>query len=151
MKLTVVETRLDVLHKVSEEVDIKEETSTWAIKTALLNTFNKLGGRVYGLAAVQCGLLLRAMLLNYTDSSKVIIAYNPKVLFKFGSIDSNEGCMSECNVRYIVKRPLLALVSYTNEECKKATKLLTYKRARIFLHEFDHLNGILLQDKGRST
>lgn len=150
-KLTVVETDVDKLHQVSQEVDLNDLETVHMIECALMNVYNKLNGCIQGLAGVQVGHTYRAMLLRYVKGKEPIIVFNPEVKFKIGSKNSCERCQSELDVQYIVKRPILVKVTYWTKYRKKVTEWLPYKKARIFMHEFDHLNGVLLQDKGKAV
>lgn len=145
----LVETDLSILHMVSDEVDLNDLSMTRSIDRALLDMFDRLQGKAQGISAIQCGINKRAALLRYDKGRPPMIIYNPKILFRFGVRKSNEGCLSEGNIRYIVKRPLLVYVEYYTRYRELKREWLTYRRARIFMHEFDHMNGVLLQDVGK--
>lgn len=145
---SLVETNVNYLHQISTVVNLKDTDVINEIKEALIGTFNKYGGRVQGLAAVQVRVPKRAILVRYVRGEEPLICFNPEVKVKIGLKLSQEGCESEPGKQYLVKRPWMVLVTYYNENGKKLIKLLPYKRARIFCHEVDHLDGILLQDKG---
>ena len=147
-KLVKIETDVDKLHRVSEVVDLNNLTLLNSIERALRDTFHEMKGAMKGLAAIQVGYPYQAILLRYVKGEEPDIVYNPEVLFKFGLRSSNEGCMSEGDDRYIVKRPLLIKVRYQTKYRQTITQWLPYSKARVFMHEFDHLAGILLQDKG---
>lgn len=117
-------------------------------KDALLDEYHLHDGKMQGLAAIQLSLPYQVVLLRYKKGKSPKVIYNPKVIWKFGGYESNEGCESEKG-RWIMKRPLLALVSYYDAKTKiKHYRLLQYKYARIFCHEYDHLYGILISDRG---
>lgn len=143
----IVETDISKLHVISEEVNLTDNKETSNLNSVLLYVYNALNGACQGISAIQAGIPKRAVLLRYTKGNPFIV-YNPVVIRTFGSRKSNEGCLSEGKHRYIVERPCTAIVSYYNENMEKVTKVLGYKKLRIFMHEVDHLNGILLQDKG---
>lgn len=147
-KLSVVETDVEKLHQVSKEINLNDIGKVNAVESSLIRVYNKLHGCIQGIAAIQTGFAYRVMLLRYVKGKEPIIVYNPVVNFEFGSKESRERCQSELDVEYIVKRPILVKVTYYTKYKEKVTEWLTYKRARIFMHEYDHLNGILLQDKG---
>ena len=46
----------------------------------------------------------------------------------------------------MVRRPLGIHVGYINEEGEEEGRKLYHHDARVFLHEMDHLNGILFVD-----
>lgn len=146
----LLETDLDKLRVVSKEVDMSDVSLTSSIETSMLSTYQSMGGKMQGMAAIQIGYPYRAILLRYEkDTKEPIVAYNPSVLIKFGSRRSNEGCLSEGDARFLVRRPILVRVRYMTRMKDVVTEWLTYRKARIFMHELDHLNGILLTDKGK--
>ena len=120
-------------------------------KAALLKVFNAHKGAMKGLSAVQVGHRVNVVLIRWNKWDTPVIYYNVKVKFKFGSKDSNEGCESEGPTRYIVKRPLLAFVEYQDEDCKVHKEWLSYTKARVFCHEYDHTIGRLLKDHGKAV
>lgn len=138
---------VDTLHKVSTPVDLNNKQLVNKLKDSLLSSFNKREGKLQGMAAIQLGLEYRAILLRMVKGCDPVIVYNPKVLLSFGRKNSNEGCLSE-EGRYIVQRPILCKVEYYVEDGSKHVEWLNHREARIFCHECDHLDGILLQDKG---
>lgn len=150
MKLNkgVVETDIDYLHQKCEPINIKDKEKCEQVAKVLRDGYDKLNGKLLGLAAIQLRQPVCAVLIKFYKGEPHIY-YNPKVIFSIGAIDSNEGCESEKPYRYIVKRPLIALVSYYTENRHKVVRIITHRKARIFCHEYDHTNGVLLQDKGR--
>ena len=140
---------IDYLHQKSELVDLTNKEEVEHIKKTMTDMFYAFNGKMQGMAAVQCGILKRAILLRYKKGDEPIIAFNPKIYFKFGFDLSNEGCLSEDDIRYWVRRPSIMIGSYYREDGSKKIVCLDFKKARIFCHECDHLDGILLQDKGK--
>ncbi len=99
-----------------------------------------------GLAAPQVGVNKRIIVINYQDEDFVFI--NPEIIkrSKETAVDK-EGCLSlpgvEKEVERAVKITVKSLDYSGNEIVIEAENLL----ARIFQHEIDHLDGILLIDK----
>jgi len=99
-----------------------------------------------GLAANQVGVLKRLFTWEAGDEHGAFV--NPEVLETSEEIqEGDEGCLSFPGLFYPTKRPLrvsLRINDVHGEEHKieSATPL----QARIFLHELDHLNGILFID-----
>lgn len=147
-KLVLVETDVEKLHQPSHEVNLGDVNLVNSIDAALRNTYKKMDGKMQGLAAIQVGYAYKAMLLRFVRGEEPIVVYNPGLIFSFGKKKSNEGCMSEGDDRYIVTRPRLIKVFYYTKYKEKKVEWMTYKKARIFMHEYDHLFGILLQDHG---
>lgn len=146
-KFNVV-TDINELHKVSEKVNLDDSYEMKKVAVALLEAYAKLDGRLQGISAIQIGMPLCAILLRYKKGEEPRIAYNPEVIKTIGSRKSNEGCLSEGEQRYIVRRPLFVKVSYYTTAKQNIVRWLPYKKARIFMHEYDHTQGVLLQDKG---
>ena len=147
-KLKFLVTDEDTLHQKSSKV-LPNSRAAKEAKAALEQLYERQGGRAQGFAAIQVGLPVNVILLRYHYGEKYQIVYNAEVLRKIGRRKSNEGCASEGDIRYIVYRPWLAKVSYQTEDCVKHVEWLPYRKARIFCHEYDHTEGILLKDHGR--
>ena len=99
-----------------------------------------------GLAANQIGRLKRIFVAAYEDQEFVVV--NPKVEWSSESRENDEeGCLSLPGTRVEVERPYAVTVSGMDTSgtplLLKAEGLL----ARIFQHEIDHLNGVLILDR----
>ena len=57
-----------------------------------------------------------------------------------------EGCLSIPAVFVEVERAKEILVEYTDQEGQKVRKKFNELMARVFLHEYDHLKGVLILD-----
>ena len=145
-----VVTDSDFLHQKSEEVDPKSAEAQSA-KRELLDQYKRMSGAVQGLAAIQLGIKLSVILVRWERGIEPIVMFNPKVRWSVGNKNSNEGCISEGEIRYIVKRPVLAGISYEDSDGKRINLLLNHRKARIFCHEYDHTKGILLADHGKAV
>jgi peptide deformylase len=106
--------------------------------------------RGVGLAANQINLNAAcfAMLLGADDvfmiNPQVHEVSNTKVLM-------SEGCLSDPGMFLKVKRPDAIRASWENEEGERHHLELEGLDARVFLHEFDHLQGILFTDRVGGT
>lgn len=111
-----------------------------------------------GLAAPQIGLSLRLFVADGTpfgegeegdagckDFKRVMI--NP-VLFDLSEAQSSmeEGCLSIPGVREPVSRPVSIGVEYFDADWNLVEEHLDGLAARIVLHEYDHLDGIMIPD-----
>lgn len=142
------ETSKNVLHRKSMKVPISDKKFVSRIEKKLLDKFNGIKGCAQGISAVQIGEPYRIALIRYKKGHKPFFIINPEILFTFGERLSNEGCLSEPDKRYNVMRPtVMGIKYYSNGKWKR--RVLMYKKARIIAHEIDHMNGVLLQDKGR--
>jgi len=109
----------------------------------MIETMHDAGG--VGLAAPQVGILRRIFVVDVGDGPLVLI--NPEILETDGEQDDAEGCLSVPGKAGYVVRPnyvkIKGLDIDGNEVIHEGTELL----ARAFLHENDHLDGILYIDK----
>lgn len=111
-----------------------------------------------GLAAPQIGLSLRLFVADgmpfgegeegdagCKDFKRVMI--NP-VLFDLSEAQSSmeEGCLSIPGVREPVSRPVSIGVEYYDADWNLVEEHLDGLAARIVLHEYDHLDGIMIPD-----
>ncbi|MBQ3597539.1 MAG: peptide deformylase [Clostridia bacterium] len=124
-----------------EVVDFGEKTST--LLDDMKQTLQASGG--VGLAAPQVGVLRRVFIVSYEDFYLECI--NPVMLSQSGKQIDLEGCLSVKGKSGEVVRPNKIKLKYQdrkgNEHIIKAEGYL----ARIFCHEYDHLDGIVFVDK----
>lgn len=104
--------------------------------------------RGVGLAAPQVGILERIFVMNPTgepgDGCAII---NPELIDFEGGRDDEEGCLSIPEVRVQVRRATrcrLRAVDLSGEPFELEGEDLI---ARIWQHETDHLNGVLILDR----
>jgi peptide deformylase len=109
-----------------------------------------------GLAAPQVGIPLRLFVYNWTDDAGKLwrgTAINPELWISpppVGEADEDsesEGCLSIPGERFPLRRAARAILRAT--ELDRSTVEITTEGwlARIFQHEFDHLDGILYADR----
>ena len=98
-----------------------------------------------GLAAPQIGVLQRVIVVEIEDDLKVTI--NPKPVKKKGEAVAEEGCLSVPGKSGLVKRAEEVTITGLNEKGEEIKYELEGLKARAFLHEIDHLDGILFVDK----
>ncbi|GAB4379101.1 MAG: peptide deformylase [Calditrichia bacterium] len=103
-----------------------------------------------GLAAPQVNVLKRIFvidlsLINEEWSAKAYI--NPEILSAEGTDNMEEGCLSIPGIRSDVVRPFKINVRYLTLEGQPVEEELDGLLARVFQHEYDHLEGILFIDK----
>lgn len=98
-----------------------------------------------GLAAPQIGILQRVIIVKVEDDLRILI--NPSVIVKEGESIAEEGCLSVPNKSGLVKRAEKAKIVGLNENGEEVKYELEGLKARVFLHEIDHLDGILYVDK----
>jgi len=100
-----------------------------------------------GLAAPQVGVRRRLFVWDSGDGQGPRVVVNPRILETSGTWTYEEGCLSVPGLSWPITRPKdvhLVGVGLDGEELSiEATEL----EARIFLHEVDHLDGVLLVER----
>lgn len=134
-----------ILRKKSEEVrEITEEIKklTQDLKEIMLVN------QGIGLAAPQVGILKRIIVVQFSQKPQVF--FNPKIIKKSReTLIEEEGCLSFPGLFLKIKRAKEVEVEFLNENGEKIRIKTEGLLARIFQHEIDHLNGILLIDHVR--
>ena len=94
----------------------------------------------YGLAANQVGLPLKMFVL---DGEPAYAVFNPRITY-FGEeeILLEEGCLSYPGLSLKIKRPRFIRVRFRDPYGDYVTKQFDGITARVFQHEFDHINGV---------
>jgi len=95
-----------------------------------------------GLAAPQIGILSRILIADIGEGCKVLI--NPEIAGGEGESVMGEGCLSLPTLEVPVKRREEVFVRGWNLEGKEVSLELFDFPARVYQHEIDHLNGILI-------
>lgn len=98
-----------------------------------------------GLAAVQVGVLKRAIVMDIGEGPVKII--NPRIIENSGEQVFTEGCLSVPEVNGDVLRPEKVTMEYMTVEGKTETMVAEGLKAVCLCHEIDHLNGVLFIDK----
>ena len=149
-----------VLRKVGVEIDDNYPELEKLISNMKETMYNASG---VGLAAPQIGKSIRLFLIDaspFADDddlseedrdvlknfNKVFI--NAKIIKEEGEEwVFNEGCLSIPDVREDVYRQEKITIKYTDENFKEHTETLNGLAARVFQHEYDHIEGVLFTDK----
>ncbi len=102
--------------------------------------------RGVGLAGPQVGISERFFIMNAGDKLRKVI--NPEILSCGSAMtEMEEGCLSVPGIHKKVRRPRRITVRYTTETGDIIEEELKDYPARVFQHEFDHLDGILFVDR----
>lgn len=144
-----------VLHRRAEEVTVFDQELRNLVQD-MYETMDKAPG--VGLAATQVGVGKRIFTYNWTedDGSHVRgVVINPEL--ELGPISDEapdeeeevEGCLSFPTYRFPIKRADHAILTGVDLEQNPVRIEAHGWLARIFQHEFDHLNGFLYIDKLR--
>ena len=138
----------DILRKKSRPVTNFDER-LWTLLDDMTETMESQQGA--GLAAVQVGVLRRAVVINVRDKHGIIELINPEIISTEGTQCGGEGCLSAPNVWENVERPNVVTVKAQDRYGKEFTLTGSALLARAFCHEIDHLDGILFTDHVKSS
>ncbi|MFT5257854.1 MAG: peptide deformylase [Polaribacter sp.] len=149
-----------VLRKVAVAIDATFPDLEKLITNMKETMYNASG---VGLAAPQIGKAIRLFLIDASpfaedddiseEESAVLKSFNrvfinPKILEEEGEEWLfNEGCLSIPDVREDVSRQPKITIEYQDESFTTHTETLDGLAARVFQHEYDHIEGILFTDK----
>ena len=105
-----------------------------------------------GLAAPQVGLNIRLMVFNElgerSKPEKEMVLCNPVITSKSEDTDiREEGCLSFPQINGKVVRHKWVDIEYQNIKGEKVKQRLEGWPARVFQHEYDHLDKVLLVDR----
>ena len=142
-----------VLHEVAQPVtsfddDLRE------LVADMFETMKEAPG--VGLAAPQVGVGLRVFVYNWTDDDDVLhrgVAINPELWLSptpTGEADEDEeseGCLSIPGERFPLRRADLAILRAVDLDGAPFEIQADGWLARIFQHEYDHLDGVLYADR----
>lgn len=98
-----------------------------------------------GLAAVQVGVLRRVVIIE-VEEGKLYEMINPKIVFRAGKQEAEEGCLSVPGKWGITSRPARVTVRFTDRNGKEMELRGEGLLARAICHELDHLDGKLFTD-----
>ena len=160
MILPVVAYGDPVLRKVAVAIDAAYPNLEKLITNMRETMYNASG---VGLAAPQIGKAIRLFLIDaspfaededLTEEDRTVLKsfnkvfINAKILKEEGEEwVFNEGCLSIPDVREDVIRKPKITIEYQDEDFKTHTETLEGLAARVFQHEYDHIEGILFTDK----
>ena len=102
-----------------------------------------------GLSANQIGISERVfvMVLN-AETEETITCFNPRIIKRYNDCGwFEEGCLSFPDEIINIQRPNRIVVKYEDEDKKEHKIKLDGLAARVFLHEFDHLEGIVFTER----
>ena len=149
-----------VLRKVAVAIDAAYPDLEKLIANMKETMYNASG---VGLAAPQIGKAIRLFLIDaspfaedddLSEEERTVLKsfnrvfINPKILEEDGEEwIFNEGCLSIPDVREDVSRQPKITIEYQDENFTIHTETLEGLAARVFQHEYDHIEGILFTDK----
>jgi peptide deformylase len=102
-----------------------------------------------GLAANQVGIKTRVFTMGHRDNPEGGIAFfNPEVIANTDDTqDLEEGCLSFPGIYVNIKRPKAIKARWQNSKGEVMEGVFSGYECKCFLHELDHLEGIVFQDR----
>ena len=102
-----------------------------------------------GLSANQIGIGERVFIMMLDmETEETITCFNPRIIKRYDdNVWCEEGCLSFPDEIINVERPDRIVVKYEDEDKKDHKIKLSGMAARVFLHEFDHLEGIVFTQR----
>ena len=133
-----------ILHSTPKPYDFEKDGSTAQIfANSMFEKMKEFGG--VGMSANQVGIDTSFFVIGVDDVR--IDIFNPKIISSSGECDYNEGCLSYPGIIVKVKRPEEIDVEYQNAKGEVIQRKLGGLTARIFLHEYDHMQGLTIKKK----
>ena len=154
MILPIVAYGSNVLRSQCKEIDSSYSNLDQLIENMFETMYAASG---VGLAAPQINKSIRLFIVDTSpfkddDSPDHVVCkkifINPKITSITGeSWSFSEGCLSIPEVREDVKRLSEITIEYFDKGFNKHTEIYDGLNARVILHEYDHIEGILFVDK----
>ncbi len=115
--------------------------------TAMIETMYAADG--VGLAAPQIGISRRLFVADprRTEDPEPQVFINPEIRLEGDLVPFEEGCLSIPDVRVTVRRPEVATIVATGLDGERFELTDDDFAARVWQHEFDHLDGVLIVDR----
>ena len=146
MAYRMIKTEADPILRKHSRVVTEFDARLARLLDDMRDTMYKANG--VGLAAVQVGILKRAVVLDCTeDKSGYLELVNPEIIASDGEQKEAEGCLSIPGRCGVTCRPMHVRVKAQDRNGKPFEVEGEGLLARCFCHEIDHLDGILFRDK----
>jgi peptide deformylase len=100
-----------------------------------------------GLAAPQVGVQKRFFVYDVNDDSGPHVVFNPEIIETSGEWLYEEGCLSLPGLAFPIVRPKLVTVRGVDVDGNDVTIEGDELLGRVFLHEIDHLDGVLMLER----
>lgn len=156
--LEIAELGQHVLREKASDIDNVEEPAVQEFIDNLIETAIDSNG--VGIAAPQVFEPYRIFIINsrpnprYPEAPEMgpVAVINPEIISRSDEKEKDwEGCLSIPGIRGLVPRHKQIRTRYMTREGKIEEREFTDFVARIFQHEFDHLNGTVFLDRMESS
>jgi peptide deformylase len=138
----------DILRQRIKEFDFNDKIiDPFALEKDMLDTMYKNNG--IGLAANQIGLSYRVFVMGHKDNPQAGKAFfNPIVIACTNELlNMEEGCLSFPKIVIKIKRPIAIQAKWQNCLGQFEEGEFRGYDCKVFLHELDHLEGIVFKDR----
>ena len=125
---------------------LSEDLDREMLTENLVETMREYKG--IGLSASQCAVMERVFVM-YSDirEQKIMACYDPHILeYSEETILMSEGCLTYPGLWLKVRRPISIKAEWEDTEGTKGKYELFGLEARIFQHEYDHMEGFTFID-----
>ncbi len=133
-----------LLRKRSREVK-DWDTDLLALIGDLAETAASAGGS--GLAAVQVGVPLRVLAIRCNDGGFISLV-NPRIVKSSGRVSALESCLSVPTGQHRCERHARITVEHSKRSGVQTLEVGDPELAVAIQHELDHMNGVLIVDRG---
>ena len=136
-----------ILNQTAEEWNFSVDQNPEQLEKDLIEFMFQNKG--IGLAATQVGLPYRMFVMGSRANPETAQAFfNPMVVATVDEVDDlEEGCLSFPGVYVNIKRPKKILARWQNSKGEWQESEFDGYNCKCFLHELDHLEGIVFQDR----
>lgn len=131
-----------VLKQRSREVEQLDGSLAGLVESMYTTMYEAVG---LGLAAPQVGVQKRLFTYDVGDGPSVMV--NPEIVETTGEFTYQEGCLSVPGLSFEIVRPKVVTVRGVDLEGRELVIEGDEQLGRLFLHEVDHLDGVLLLDR----
>lgn len=146
-KVTEMKLTNDILDKKCDLVTFdsnEQKTENERLAVRMFTMMKESNG--IGLAANQVGIN-QSIFVTFIDG-KYKVYYNPKLLdWSDELVPYEEGCLSFPDEYLTINRPKDCKVEWKDHKGNYTRSELTGIEARVWLHEYDHVNGIVFQQR----
>lgn len=124
-----------------------DQSEIAGLETTIADMYETLAkNRGVGLAGPQVGIGRSIFVISIEGIDKTFI--NPAVVTASDQmVPAEEGCLSLPGLRLKVSRPVALTATWLDEKGERQVSDLEGLWARAWLHEFDHLHGIMIDDR----
>jgi len=143
MIYTLLEPDHPLLHSALPEITAETEPENRKeLLDNMVETMKHYGG--IGLSANQCGLAIRMFVFG--DNKHYIPCFNPRITaYSDKKIPIEEGCLTYPGLFVKIYRPEWVTVTFEDENRELHEETFRELLARVFQHEYDHMEGIDFQ------